>query len=208
MVCSSAWPMCRLPVTFGGGSTIEYGGLAAGRVRREVARIQPLLVDRALHRGRIPRLGQVGGRAAAGGHRSILGTAELALRRTRKRLDPTASACVSCAVSRAVRPDRSGNSQHLARAGSGQDWGCRWRRRSPGTCCRRRRSAPRWPTACRRIRRCTSARRAPGRVPRRLRRNDLGLGFFSGRLFGGLGRRWRRRQSVSVCVDQAGPSAA
>src|SRR5712672_315109 len=26
-VWSSAWPMCRLPVTFGGGSTIEYAGL-------------------------------------------------------------------------------------------------------------------------------------------------------------------------------------
>src|SRR3546814_10132108 len=26
-VWSRAWPMCRVPVTFGGGSTIEYGGL-------------------------------------------------------------------------------------------------------------------------------------------------------------------------------------
>ena len=28
MVCSNAWPMCKLPVTLGGGSTIEYPGLA------------------------------------------------------------------------------------------------------------------------------------------------------------------------------------
>ena len=27
-VCSNAWPMCRLPVTFGGGMTIENGGLS------------------------------------------------------------------------------------------------------------------------------------------------------------------------------------
>ena len=27
-VWSSAWPMCRLPVTFGGGSTTEYAGLS------------------------------------------------------------------------------------------------------------------------------------------------------------------------------------
>ncbi len=27
-VWSSACPMCRLPVTFGGGSTIEYPGLS------------------------------------------------------------------------------------------------------------------------------------------------------------------------------------
>ena len=27
-VWSSAWPMCRLPVTLGGGSTIEYPGFA------------------------------------------------------------------------------------------------------------------------------------------------------------------------------------
>ena len=26
--CSSAWPRCRLPVTFGGGITIVYGGLS------------------------------------------------------------------------------------------------------------------------------------------------------------------------------------
>ncbi len=25
--CCSAWPRCRLPVTFGGGITIENGGL-------------------------------------------------------------------------------------------------------------------------------------------------------------------------------------
>jgi hypothetical protein len=28
MVWSSAWPMCSEPVTFGGGMTIEKGGLA------------------------------------------------------------------------------------------------------------------------------------------------------------------------------------
>jgi hypothetical protein len=27
-VCSKACPMCRLPVTFGGGMTIENGGLS------------------------------------------------------------------------------------------------------------------------------------------------------------------------------------
>ena len=26
--CCSAWPRCRLPVTFGGGITIENGGLS------------------------------------------------------------------------------------------------------------------------------------------------------------------------------------
>src|SRR5271163_1791080 len=51
---------------------------AAGRVRGEVAGFQPLLIDRALHRAWIPRLGQVGGIAVAGGHRSILGTAACA----------------------------------------------------------------------------------------------------------------------------------
>ena len=51
--------MCRLPVTFGGGSTIEYAGLAAGRVGREVTSVDPALVELALHRARIPRLGQV-----------------------------------------------------------------------------------------------------------------------------------------------------
>jgi hypothetical protein len=28
MVCSRAWPMCIEPVTFGGGMTIENGGLS------------------------------------------------------------------------------------------------------------------------------------------------------------------------------------
>ena len=40
--------MCRLPVTFGGGSTIEYGGLAAGRVGLEVAGVHPALGTAAL----------------------------------------------------------------------------------------------------------------------------------------------------------------
>ncbi|CNM74069.1 Uncharacterised protein [Mycobacterium tuberculosis] len=54
----------------------RIGRLGAGRVRGEVASVQPLLIDGALHRGRIPRLGQhIGGRVRAGGHRSILGTA-------------------------------------------------------------------------------------------------------------------------------------
>ena len=27
-VCSKAWPMCRLPVTLGGGMTMQNGGLS------------------------------------------------------------------------------------------------------------------------------------------------------------------------------------
>src|SRR3981081_951838 len=41
-VWSSAWPMCRLPVTFGGGSTIEYAGLLlAGSALKYPALTQP-----------------------------------------------------------------------------------------------------------------------------------------------------------------------
>ena len=69
-VWSSAWPMCRLPVTFGGGSTIEYGGLVAGGVGSEVAGVDPALVQLALHRARIPRLGQGLPRGVVGGVRS------------------------------------------------------------------------------------------------------------------------------------------
>ena len=72
--------MCRLPVTFGGGSTIEYGGLSLDGVGGEVAGVDPALVQLALYRGRVPRLGQgtapLGCRAGfeAGGHLDSLGT--------------------------------------------------------------------------------------------------------------------------------------
>lgn len=52
----------------------RVAGFVAGRVRGEVPGVHPLAVDRVFGRGRVPRLGQVGGGAAAGGHPSILGS--------------------------------------------------------------------------------------------------------------------------------------
>ena len=49
--------MCRLPVTFGGGSTIEYAGFSLD-VDPEVPRVHPALIQLAFHRARIPGLGQ------------------------------------------------------------------------------------------------------------------------------------------------------
>ena len=48
MSCSvlfSAWPRCSAPVTFGGGMTMQYGLAAGIRLRVEIARLLPLLVD-------------------------------------------------------------------------------------------------------------------------------------------------------------------
>ncbi len=65
-VCSKAWPMCREPVTFGGGMTMVKGGLSLSADGREVPGRYPLLVPPLLYLAGLVLGRQLGGVGAWG----------------------------------------------------------------------------------------------------------------------------------------------
>ena len=107
---SRAWPMCRTPVTFGGGDDPEHESVGF-RVRGEVTCLLPAFVARPLH---------LGGRVL-GGQLDGLGSAHdgCVLRAPRTRLTRRLSGLAGHASARPAPARRTGASTGVPRPGQG-----------------------------------------------------------------------------------------